>query len=388
MSEMVDMSNNVLSDNDTTNTIPENNPLQSEYAGEVSTGGAETESSSTDALFSMDFTTMLMIFAGVVIVLYLLLGRLFGDSSNDSPVNGFIGKMVDIVLFGLLIFWGIMYYNSKSGNILNEDDFSDFYNWGVEYLDNVNSIFSSGFLLLGLYLVVYLFGIPMTSENKPISISIIETVLIASFVLIIFISFFKHVLDISIMDAIDAIKRAIMGEPEEVAVPTDLSGTLPPEPQDEVFNISTNSFTYEDAQAVCSIYDAELATYDQIEEAYNNGAEWCSYGWSANQMAFFPTQKKTWDKLQKSETHKNNCGRPGVNGGYIANPYIKFGVNCYGKKPKPSDSDLKRMKANEIPELPPSKEEKEKLDKIQKWKDNADEMLRVNAYNKKRWSKY
>ena len=331
---------------------------------------------------------MLMIFAGVVIVLYLLLGRLFGDSSNDSPVNGFIGKMVDIVLFGLLIFWGIMYYNSKSGNILNEDDFSDFYNWGVEYLDNVNSIFSSGFLLIGLYLVVYLFGIPMTSENKPISISIIETVLIASFVLIVFISFFKHVLDVSIMDAIDAIKRAIMGEPEEVAVPTDLSGTLPPEPQDEVFNISTNSFTYEDAQAVCSIYDAELATYDQIEEAYNNGAEWCSYGWSANQMAFFPTQKKTWDKLQKSETHKNNCGRPGVNGGYIANPYIKFGVNCYGKKPKPSDSDLKRMKANEIPELPPSKEEKEKQDKIQKWKDNADEMLRVNAYNKKRWSKY
>ena len=383
MSEMVDMSNNVLSDNDTTNTIPENNPLQSEYMGEVPNETVETETT----LFTMDFTTMLLIFAGVVIVLYLLLGRLFGGSSNDSPVNGFIGKMVDIVLFGLLIFWGIMYYNSKSGNILNEEDFSDFYNWGVEYLDNVNSIFSSGFLLLGLYLVVYLFGIPMTSENKPISISIIETVLIASFVLIVFISFFKHVLDVSIMDAIDSIKRAIMGEPEEVAIPTDVSGSLPPEPQDEVFNISTNSFTYEDAQAVCSIYDAELATYDQIEEAYNNGAEWCSYGWSANQMAFFPTQKKTWDKLQKSETHKNNCGRPGVNGGYIANPYIKFGVNCYGKKPKATESDLKRMKANEIPELPPSKE-KEKQDKIQKWKENADEMLRVNAYNKKRWSKY
>ena len=105
-------------------------------------------------------------------------------------------------------------------------------------------------------------------------------------------------------------------------------------------------------------------------------------------MAFFPTQKKTWDKLQKSEKHKNNCGRPGVNGGHIANPYIKFGVNCYGKKPKASEHDLKRMKANEVPELPPSKEEKERQEKIQKWKDNADEMLRVNAYNKKRWSKY
>jgi hypothetical protein len=385
MSEMIDMSNNVLSDNDTTNTITENKPLQTENVDQTQIA---SEDDTTYNLFSMDSTTMLIIFAGIVIVLYLLLGRLFGDSSNESPANGFVGKMVDIVLFGLLIFWGIFYYNSKSGNILNEEDFSDFYNWAVEYLDDVNSVFSSGFILLGLYLVVYLFGIPMTAENKPISIAIIETILIASFVLIIFISFFKHILDISIMDVIDSIKRAIMGEPEEIDVPTDLSGSLPPEPQDEVFNISTNSFTYEDAQAVCSIYDAELATYDQIEEAYNNGAEWCSYGWSANQMAFFPTQKKTWDKLQKSEKHKNNCGRPGVNGGHIANPYIKFGVNCYGKKPKPSDHDLKRMKANEVPELPPSKEEKEKQEKIQKWKDNADEMLRVNSYNKKRWSKY
>ena len=40
---------------------------------------------------------------------------------------------------------------------------------------------------------------------------------------------------------------------------------------------------------------------------------------------------------------KNNCGRPGVNGGYIDNPYIKFGVNCYGKKPTPTENDLKRL---------------------------------------------
>ena len=175
MSEMIDMSNNVLSDNDTINTITENKPLQPANVEDTPTN---EEDVATDNSFSMDSTTMLMIFAGIVVVLYLLLGRLFGDSSNESPVNGFIGKMVDIVLFGLLIFWGIFYYNSKSGNILNEEDFSNFYNWVVEYLDDANSIFSSGFILLGLYLVVYLFGIPMTKENKPISIAIIETVLV------------------------------------------------------------------------------------------------------------------------------------------------------------------------------------------------------------------
>lgn len=386
MSTTVDMSNNAISDKETSSTITENTQLQNNLTYEKED---DSNVPLLETLFSMDFTTMLIMFAGIAIVLYLLLGGLFGSSSGESAASGFIGKMVDIVLFGLLIFWGIFYYNSKSGNMLNEEDFSDFYNWLVEYLDNVNSVFSSGFLLIGLYLVVYLFGIPMTSQNKPISISIIETALIASFVMIIFVSFFKHVLDISIVDTIDSIKKALLGETvEDVPVVTDISGEIQPVEENEVFNISTNSFTYEDAQAVCSIYDAELATYDQIEEAYNNGAEWCSYGWSANQMAFFPTQKKTWEKLQESEKHKNNCGRPGVNGGHIANPYIKFGVNCYGKKPKANDSDLKRMKVNEIPELPPSKEEKEKQEKIQKWKDNADEMLRVNSYNKKRWSKY
>ena len=37
-------------------------------------------------------------------------------------------------------------------------------------------------------------------------------------------------------------------------------------------------------------------------------------------MAFFPTQKDTWEKLQANEESKNTCGRPGVNGGYMGNP--------------------------------------------------------------------
>ena len=53
----------------------------------------------------------------------------------------------------------------------------------------------------------------------------------------------------------------------------------------------------------------------------------------------FPTQKKLYDKLQKIPGHENDCGRQGVNGGYIKNPHVKFGVNCYGKKPKKTDID-------------------------------------------------
>jgi hypothetical protein len=102
----------------------------------------------------------------------------------------------------------------------------------------------------------------------------------------------------------------------------------------EVFNISDQQFTYDEAPAVCAAYGGELATLEQIMEAYANGAEWCNYGWSAGGMALYPTQRETWEKLQgEVDTGKRTrCGRPGVNGGYF-DPSLKFGVNCFGFKP-------------------------------------------------------
>jgi hypothetical protein len=101
----------------------------------------------------------------------------------------------------------------------------------------------------------------------------------------------------------------------------------------EVFHIYNNKYTYEDAREICSTLDARLATYDEVEDAYNKGGGWCSYGWSEDQLALFPTQKDVYNKLKTIPKHRNNCGRPGVNGGYIENKKFKFGVNCYGKKP-------------------------------------------------------
>jgi len=165
-------------------------------------------------------------------------------------------------------------------------------------------------------------------------------------------------------------------------------GNTQPIQKDEVFNISNNLYTYDDAQAICSVYGAELANYEQIEDAYKNGGEWCNYGWSDGQMALFPTQKSTWDKLQKTTKQKNNCGRPGINGGYFANPYIKFGVNCYGKKPSPSDSDLARMAANKDVNIPKSDSDRALDAKIKFWKDNAGNLLVLSSFDRKQWSEY
>ena len=122
---------------------------------------------------------------------------------------------------------------------------------------------------------------------------------------------------------------------QDAAPPAPITTAGGPLVGSEVFHIADKAFTYDEAQAVCAAYDATLANLEQVIEAYNSGAEWCSYGWSAGGMALYPTQKATWDALQREldPAKKTACGRPGVNGGYF-DPLSKFGVNCFGFKPK------------------------------------------------------
>jgi len=101
----------------------------------------------------------------------------------------------------------------------------------------------------------------------------------------------------------------------------------------QVFNISNQDYTYDQAKCKCATYGARLATQSEVTDAFNRGGEWCSYGWSEGQQAFYPTQQETWEELQNDHKRKNDCGKPGVNGGFFANPNLKFGVNCYGIKP-------------------------------------------------------
>ena len=141
----------------------------------------------------------------------------------------------------------------------------------------------------------------------------------------------------------------------------------------EVFYVADNKFTYEEAEYVCKAYDSELATYLQVEQAYNLGAEWCGYGWSAGGIALFPTQQASWEaRISNPDVKKREvCGRPGVNGGYF-DPSMKFGVNCYGVKPK---------------EPAHPKVSKENDRRIGMFKDQIDKLV-VDPFAKSAWSKY
>ena len=126
---------------------------------------------------------------------------------------------------------------------------------------------------------------------------------------------------------------------------TDASNGIIPEImiEKQVFHIPEQKYSYYDAEALCAAYDARLATLEEIDDAYNDGGEWCSYGWSQDKLALYPTQPDTYKQLKEIRGHRHDCGRSGINGGFIKNPYARFGANCYGHKPKASQKELDYM---------------------------------------------
>ena len=333
-------------------------------------------SSAMDSIFNKSNIIFIIWFLAIYFIIYFVLG-LFLKSENGSSSGGYI---FDIIMFVLLIVVLLSWYYSTPSD-KRENTFTDILNYLKDYMNEPMSLFSTALLIIILYTFAFLLRIPMDS-SKPIFFSFMENGAWIILVFTIFVQFFKYVFGISILDYISKLwgglpKEEDKKEDKEVVAKTD-----------EVFNISNNLYTYDDAQAICNSYGARLANYDEIEKAYNKGAEWCNYGWSSNQMAFFPTQKSTWDKLQKTKNHKNDCGRPGVNGGYMKNPYIRFGVNCYGKKPGASDEDLNRMNAKKNQVYPKTREDLILDAKVQFWKDNADKLLKINSFNENKWSEF
>lgn len=149
----------------------------------------------------------------------------------------------------------------------------------------------------------------------------------------------------------------------------------------EVFHIPQNRYTYDEAEKTCKLFDARLASYDEIEEAYKKGANWCSYGWSSDQLALFPIQKTMYNELKKIPGHEHDCGRTGVNGGYMENKDTEFGVNCYGKKPYADENDKKYMKKYSFSNAYADEELKEHQRKSDKKK-----KILIAPFNKEKWN--
>ena len=244
------------------------------------------------------------------------------------------------------------------------------------------------FVIIILIIVAYYafsssLGTNKTTESSNSGGKIFGIIIIIILVILILVNALQYFFSINV----SAYIQGIFTPKPKLDIVVDQS-TYQPSPVPEirfrkqVFNIPGNYYNYDNAKALCSAYGAQLATYDQIEKSYNNGAEWCNYGWSANQLALFPTQKKTYDNLQNIKGHENDCGRPGINGGYIANKNVRFGVNCYGHKPKITSEEEELM--NTAKPYPETTEDIIFQKKVDALKNNLDQIL-VSPFNSNTW---
>lgn len=238
-----------------------------------------------------------------------------------------------------------------------------------------------GFVLLSAYLGNN--GGTGEAMTSGLSQNVFIGIIVVIIVVLIAFNALKYFFSVDITAYISGL---FSGEPK-IDIVVDQSSESSPLPtirwKKQVFNIPGNYYNYTNAKALCKAYGADLATYKQLEEAYESGAEWCNYGWSQGQMALFPTQQKTFDNLQKIPGHEHDCGRPGVNGGYIANPNVRFGVNCYGKKPR-IDEEEQMLMENASP-YPVTMEDIAFQKQVDFWKQHVDDII-VSPFNHKTWS--
>jgi hypothetical protein len=267
-----------------------------------------------------------------------------------------------------------------------------------DYLNKISmNPYAVGTVLVIIILYFVLFaslGSNSAGEASPTSNSsalLLETILWAIFVALILLNGMSYIFNINI---VAGIKNLFTGVPEidiavssagpsSLSVPT-LSDTIPEiKRKPQVFHLPNNTYTYEDSRAICSAYGGRLATYSEIEDAHKKGADWCGFGWSDKQMALYPTQMEKWNNLQTIEGHQHDCGRPGINGGYIDNPNVRFGVNCYGYKPKITDIEIANMSNNTL--YPKTNKELAFDQKVDFWKQQL-ASITVAPFNHNNWS--
>ena len=362
------------------------NTIKDASGNSTQTSSKESKKIDMSNIFTESNLDLITWFLAIYLVIY------FGFGIFVNTTQSVFNQTVDIALFVGIIGFLIYYYYRLSKYERSHITMTLLDEFKHEMNDPITTTLYVGIILVVCYVFMFLFKIPYNIEQMPRLLHLLVAKSVIYLVMLLFIMFFIYVLGIPIVDNIyDTVGKwwndLSNTKPAAIVHTKNETKKLTIE-RDEVFNISNNLYTYDDAQNVCSAFGARLATYDEIEDAYNKGADWCNYGWSDNQMAFFPTQKETWKKLQKNPKNKNNCGRPGVNGGYMGNPNIKFGVNCFGKKPKATESDLELMNSRKNQITPKTASEIETERKVNFWKENADKLLNINPHNEKKWSEY
>ncbi len=302
---------------------------------------------------------------------------------------------------------------------------SIFNNITQDFYDSVNSFGSNPFVLVVLIIIILIYYVIFAflgnSHDSDYSNNFtsggflfIEAILWALFILLVFINGLAYFFNINVITEL----KSIFNKTPEVKIESTIDPSKNSETKSnvesnvesksesesesnsdlsndsdknnnpsnftfkEVYHVPGNKFTYHDAKAICKAFDGNMANYNQLVDAQKKGASWCSYGWTKDQLGLYPTSKIAFNKLKEKEGHKYDCGLPGINGGYVDNPHIKLGANCYGYKPKISELEKKILENDNL--YPKTHKEKLFDERVKYWRERIGNIL-ISPFNNDNW---
>ncbi len=121
------------------------------------------------------------------------------------------------------------------------------------------------------------------------------------------------------ISSITTTKKVEKKSPKSNIIKTNELYYLDGSKKSQVYHVFNNAYTFSDAKNKCKVHQSRLATPEELKEVYDNGAYWCNWGWSSDGHAYMPNKNL-------------NCNKSiGLLKGDKLDPFLKLGVNCFGK---------------------------------------------------------
>ena len=105
---------------------------------------------------------LLIWFLAIYIVVYYVLGTFFNKGREPAEFQQNLGRTLDFIFFVSVFIFAVSYYTSKSKQQIT-DDMIVLYDNILLFLEDSNNLVAIPLFIVSLYIVVYLFRLPMSS---------------------------------------------------------------------------------------------------------------------------------------------------------------------------------------------------------------------------------
>jgi len=152
------------------------------------------------AIFNKSNIIMLLWFLAIYFIAYYLLGFIFNKTETVVNYQLNVSRTIDIIALLCVLITLFGYGGLSTDEQIKVAEDSE--NYFKKDMTSFGAIIIQMISLTLFYVIVYIFRVPMERDVKPITVSIIETVMWLYLIVQIFSVFFKYVLGASLYDVL------------------------------------------------------------------------------------------------------------------------------------------------------------------------------------------